>query len=70
MAKFIQVHDQADGTRALVNIEEVAKIEERAAGCAVYMRFFGDDYDRTKRQVVMYVNESFDYFSKQIDSTW
>ena len=70
MAKFIQMHDQADNARVLVNVEEIARIESRATGCAVYMRMVSEDYDKTHRQVVMYVSEDFEYFCKQLDSTW
>lgn len=57
---FIEVHDRDTGLGMCLNTEDISRIEDRRDGCVVYAKTVADDYDKTKHQVAVAVQESFD----------
>ena len=60
---FIKVKDLNDGSGVLVNTDDISRIEERPAGCIIYFKSIADDFDGTKHQVSLAVEEDFNFFN-------
>lgn len=68
MANFIKAHDLSDGMVVLFNLDDISRVEGRNVGSAVYLRQTADDFDRSRHQVVVYVQEDVDYFSMNLNT--
>lgn len=62
MRSFIKCHDINEGKIVILNPDDISRIEERFHCCLVYLREVADDFDKTKHQVVIQVEEDIDYF--------
>ena len=62
MGKFIKCHDIGEGLVVLLNPDDISRIEEKFYGCTVYLREVADDFDKTRHQVAIQVEEDIDYF--------
>ena len=71
---FLQVHDLNDGVRMLINSEDISRVEERNAGCFIYLKTVASDFDKTIHQVGVAVSEDYGSIWKQLDNfnlvTW
>lgn len=63
---FIKAHDLNDGAKLLLNTDDISRVEECKAGCKVYFRSVADDFDRTRHQVMVPVEEDFSYFEFEL----
>ena len=65
---FLQVHDRNDGVRILINSEDISRIEERHAGCFIYLKTVASDFDKTIHQVGIAISEDYDSIWRQFDN--
>lgn len=70
MARFIVTHDINDGNIVLLNEDNISRIEQRNFGCVVYMSEVADDFDRTKHQISVQVQEDIEYFMESVNVNW
>jgi hypothetical protein len=68
MARFIVTHDIDDGNIILLNEETISRIEQRSFGCVVYMSEVADDFDKTKHQISVQVQEDIEYFKETVNT--
>lgn len=68
MTTFIKVHDLNDGMTMLLNLDDISRVEGRNVGSVVYLRQTADDFDRTRHQVSVYVQEDIQYFTLNLDT--
>lgn len=62
MRRFIKCHDIGEGLVIILNPDDISRIEEKFHGCSVYLREVADDFDKTRHQVAIQVEEDIDYF--------
>lgn len=66
MDRFILVHDINDGATALINETDISRIESRFSGSIIYFKQTADDFDKTRHQVNLGVEEDIDYFKTML----